>query len=344
MFIKRKNFDVFLTLIFCALLAVISACEAFGQRANTLERRCAGSAPVVPFAKVEVQRNGDINIRPCSGRAILLNGSPIATGIGTLNGLTASTQIFALGAADTAAFSSATSTHTLNLPITAVSGASRTNFFPFFNAANTFAKSPFLWNGLIYQWNNTALNSEYTMDFVPNLADGEFRVGDYTTTPTNFLTLSQSSNAFTVRATSSINLNSVNGVFRAGDINNAANETFFSITDSSRTFNFNSNQDTGVINFTDIGTFLLNRTITPGGTTGAQIIDKPAGTVNLAASETSISVTNARVSTNSIILVMARTNDATCAVKNYVAAAGSFVINMTAACTAQTSVGFFVTN
>lgn len=88
----------------------------------------------------------------------------------------------------------------------------------------------------------------------------------------------------------------------------------------------------------------LDRTITAAGTTGNQTINDMAGTVNFAAAATALTVTNALVTTSSIIVVTARTNDATCTVKNYVPAAGSFVINMTAACTAETSVGFVVTN
>jgi len=39
-----------------------------------------------------------------------------------------------------------------------------------------------------------------------------------------------------------------------------------------------------------------------------------------------------------------RTNDATATIKNIVPAAGSFVINLNTAATAETSVGFFVIN
>lgn len=88
----------------------------------------------------------------------------------------------------------------------------------------------------------------------------------------------------------------------------------------------------------------VDQTITGGGTTGNQTINKAAGTVNFAAAATALTVTNNLASTSSIVFAIARTNDATCAVKNVVPAAGSFVINMTAGCTAETSVGFLVVN
>lgn len=85
-------------------------------------------------------------------------------------------------------------------------------------------------------------------------------------------------------------------------------------------------------------------TVTAGGTTGNQTINKVSGTVNFAASATSITVTNSKVSANSICFAVARTDDATGYVKNVVPGAGSFVINLVAAATAETSVGFFCIN
>jgi hypothetical protein len=88
----------------------------------------------------------------------------------------------------------------------------------------------------------------------------------------------------------------------------------------------------------------LDATITAAGTTTVQTINKAAGAINIAAGESSKVVNDSLVSANSLIDVMARTNDATCSVKNYVPTAGSFTINMTANCTAETSVGFKVVN
>lgn len=89
----------------------------------------------------------------------------------------------------------------------------------------------------------------------------------------------------------------------------------------------------------------LVRTITAGGTTGNQTINKMAGTVNFAAGASSITVTNSLVDTSSIILGVIRTADATATfIKSIVPGSGSFVITLNAAATAETSVGFVVTN
>lgn len=88
----------------------------------------------------------------------------------------------------------------------------------------------------------------------------------------------------------------------------------------------------------------IYRTITAGGTTGAQTINKIAGTVNVAANANTISVVNSMVDANSIVHCVIRTNDATARLANVVPGAGSFTVNFTASATAETSVGFLVVN
>lgn len=105
---------------------------------------------------------------------------------------------------------------------------------------------------------------------------------------------------------------------------------------------------TWVSTLSDVITFnkalAFDRTITTGGTTGDQTINKPSGTVNIAAAGTSITVTNSLVTASSIVLAVVRTNDTTAVIKNVVASSGSFVITLNAAATAETSVGFLVLN
>lgn len=85
-------------------------------------------------------------------------------------------------------------------------------------------------------------------------------------------------------------------------------------------------------------------TVTGGGTTGNQTINKPSGTVNFAASASTLTVTNSLVSADSIVLAVVRTDDTTATIKNVVPSSGSFVIKLSAAATAETSVGFLVIN
>lgn len=92
------------------------------------------------------------------------------------------------------------------------------------------------------------------------------------------------------------------------------------------------------------GHIFVDSTVTAGGTTGNQTINKPSGTVNFAAAATAITVTNSTVSTSSIVLAVVRTADATARIAHVVPGAGSFIITLTAAATAETSVGFVVIN
>lgn len=86
-------------------------------------------------------------------------------------------------------------------------------------------------------------------------------------------------------------------------------------------------------------------TITTGGTTGNQTINKPTGTVNIAAAGTNVTVTNSYCTTSSIVYAIVRTNDATATgIKNIVPGSGSFVITLNAAATAEVSIGFIVFN
>ena len=88
----------------------------------------------------------------------------------------------------------------------------------------------------------------------------------------------------------------------------------------------------------------LYRTVTAAGTTGAQTINKPAGSVNFAAAATTLVVTNSFATTTSLIFLTPQTADATCESFAITRASGSFTITANAACTAETAVAFWVTN
>lgn len=92
------------------------------------------------------------------------------------------------------------------------------------------------------------------------------------------------------------------------------------------------------------GKQVFDTTITGGGTTGDQVINKPTGTVNFATAATAITVTNAFCTTSSTVFAVVRTNDSTATIKNVVPGSGSFVITLGAAASAETSVGFLVIN
>ena len=90
--------------------------------------------------------------------------------------------------------------------------------------------------------------------------------------------------------------------------------------------------------------FIVPKTITAVATTGAQTINKTAGSVNFAAAATSLVVTNSFVDANSVILATVATNDTTMKSVAAVASAGSFTLHANAGATAETRVNWFVVN
>lgn len=130
---------------------------------------------------------------------------------------------------------------------------------------------------------------------------------------------------------------------------------------SAPSYTFASDTDTGiyrsgsnVLDITTGGTAMLSaslangvttpKTITAAGTTGAQTINKPCGSVNFAAAATSLVVTNSMVTTSSAIQCTVGTNDATMTCAQAVAGSGSFTIYPNAAPTGETRVNFFIHN
>ncbi|HEY0545324.1 MAG TPA: glycosyl hydrolase family 28-related protein [Pyrinomonadaceae bacterium] len=88
----------------------------------------------------------------------------------------------------------------------------------------------------------------------------------------------------------------------------------------------------------------LDPTMTTAGTTGAQTINKAAGSVNFAAAATSLVVTDSLVTAASIVVCTVQTNDSTLKSVQCVPTSGSFTIYANAAATAETKIAFVVIN
>lgn len=170
--------------------------------------------------------------------------------------------------------------------------------------------------------------------------------GDVGITPCSGRTTTIGSNITLGTGQAGVTTTSSSTISSIGDVNSNANATMLRINDSTQSFIFNNDGSAAAtVDFQEVSTFNIQRTITAGGTTGNRTINKTAGTVNFAAAATAITVTNSLVNTSSLIFTTIRTADATCTfVKSTVPAAGSFVITLNAGCTAETSVGFLVLN
>lgn len=120
---------------------------------------------------------------------------------------------------------------------------------------------------------------------------------------------------------------------------NAASVTAGSAFSLVNCFSINSS-----LRVTIYGEFAMPKTITAGGTTGNQTINKPSGSVNFAAAATTLTVTNSLCTANSVIVATVATNDATMKSVCAVAGAGSFVLTADAAATGETRVNWILTN
>lgn len=131
----------------------------------------------------------------------------------------------------------------------------------------------------------------------------------------------------------------------AGSLGSDPTFTFNDATDTLSVSNLDVGADLGVAgDFSVDGDVAFAKTITAGGTTGAQTIDKTAGSVNFAAAATSLVVTNSLVTANSVVIATVATNDTTMTSVQAVAGAGSFTLYANAAATAETRVNFLVIN
>lgn len=92
------------------------------------------------------------------------------------------------------------------------------------------------------------------------------------------------------------------------------------------------------------GSLALPATITAAGVLGPQVINKISGSFNITAGTNTEYVNNNKVTINSIVLAVVRSDDATAVIKNCLSYAGFFVVNLTANATANTKIGFIVIN
>ena len=207
------------------LLGVLASCHVVHAQSNVnrLFRPCPATTTK---ALVEIQRDGDINFAPCSGREVQING------VATSNTIT-------------------------------FTGSSRTNYFPYFTTNTNLGKSPFSWNGTTYTWFDTALTSTFAMSFKPSSSNGRLLVGDpgnpsiggldilqgsdsslfsasaLSVGATNGLTLTGGSGVTLQSSNTQILIDSGSNVTRIGDAGNNFNTTSFSVEDTNKYFTCN---------------------------------------------------------------------------------------------------------
>lgn len=92
------------------------------------------------------------------------------------------------------------------------------------------------------------------------------------------------------------------------------------------------------------GGLSLKKTITAGGTTGTQTINKAIGSVNFAIGAQTLVVTNSFASATSVILATVATDDATALNVKAIPQSGQFTLKLNATATAETRVNWLLSN
>lgn len=325
------------SILIISLLLGVFIVTLNAQSPTQLRKKCPNSST---YSDVTITAVGNITVDPCSGRSTTFTQNVVLPSGTTSGGLTGNPNLafkataytfnnltdnseFAIGftpSTTVGLFSvgdcSTTPTVCFSQDQSAVTSSLSAGTGSTFSQTATTAllttTGSQIFRGISHTFSNNAGTAEFNMALQPSNSSGNFSVGDCTTTPTTCITLAQG----------------------------AATAAFMGAN-----ITIGDNSNLGILSTTGVVSHLLNRTVTAAGTTGAQTINKQAGTVNVAAGQASIVVTNNTVTTTSIPFVVLRTADGTCTfVKSAVSTANTLTITLNANCTAETSVGFIVYN
>jgi hypothetical protein len=328
------------SLLTTILLTLIIAGFASAQAIDKITRRCPAPNSS-QYATILVQGNGDITYTPCPGRASIFNG------IVNLSG-----AIVNLGLTDT--------------------------YIPVANITGGLVDSGLSFSGDDYFFDNLAGNASWNFSVrVSNDSlSGNAVLGSNTGSGTR-LELVQNTNVvqvgglefrlFDTTQPSRANFNTTTGVYEMRD--QSGGQFFRTNLASGELTEIHTTQtligrpavganfyiDNGGAYFghpaaatgsgmfgIDVANLAIFKTI--AGTTGDQTIARPAGRVTFNTTDVALVVTNASVTSNSIVLITETRLDATCTRFAAEPNSGFFTLTTNAACTAITGVSFLVIN
>jgi hypothetical protein len=218
----------------------------------------------------------------------------------------------------------------------AITGSGTNTQAAFFTGATQIGAVPLEYATNKFTAYHTTNADEFKLEFTGAVAGvGDFKVGSNSTIE-NYIRIATLSGTPTVRVASR--------KVQLGDQEGFGNGTLITVDDSANGITLGGSASALTVTANNVYNWQYNRTLTTGGVTGAQTINKPYGSVNFAAAASTLVVTNSVAGLSSLIFVTPQANDATCKSFAITKAAGSFTITANAACTAETEVAFQVTN
>lgn len=302
-----------------ALLVFTAAMSA--QSGSVLRVRCPNTSI---YSIVQITGVGDINIQPCAGKTTTFTQNV------TIPGLATNSLDNGSAAAPSLKFTNSLTTgvYRAGADIFGITTAGVAN--------TTLSAATDTMRSAIHIRDNAAATAEFKETLTPGAAGlGSYQVGDATGAGKTFFSVANS--------TGTINGQGI--VVTLGDGSGTVGSLLYTLTDSTNTVKIDNAAHTVISDETGVNKYSIQKTNTAGGTTGNQTINKPGGTVNIAAAAASVVITNNTITTSSLPFVTLRTADATCTfVKSAVPTANTLTITLNAACGAETSVGWFVLN
>lgn len=308
------------------LVSVFSVANLFAQSPTTIKKKC-GLTSI--YAQVQITSLGDINVNPCPNRTTIFTqnvtlpaGTVIAGGMFKADNGTAAAPSYSF-VNSTAMGLYRSADNVVGLSTAGVANAT------IGAAADTFRSAS-------HVHTDVAATAEFAETLTPGAATlGSYLVGDDTGAGRTHLGIVNSSGTVTVQGI----------IVTAGDSKATVGGLSTTWTDSTNTVKTDNTAHTVIKDETGVNKYNIQKTNTAGGTTGNQTINKPGGTVNIAAAGASVVITNNTITTSSLPFVTLRTADATCTfVKSAVPTANTLTITLNAACGAETSVAWFVLN
>lgn len=225
-----------------------------------------------------------------------------------------------------------------SLGTTSVTGTGAADRFAMWTSASVLTNVPMTYSSGFFRMFNSSPSDTSQLVFLPYSATAsQTQIG-----------ATNGGSVLTIQADSANPQNSYGNLdfetARLGDYSSVGTGAYIQVDSSfgNSAYRFYNDGYDATLDYASVKYFVYQRSLST--TTGAKTINLPAGSVKLAAGQTTLVVTNNSADANSLIFLTPQSSDATAKSFAITRASGSFTITANAAATADTHIGFLVTN